>query len=638
MFTDMVGYTVLGQRNESLSLAMLKEQRKLVRPILGRYNGREVKTMGDAFLVEFPSALEAVRCAYEIQRAAREFSIPLPEERRVHLRIGLHLGDVVESDGDISGDAVNIASRIEPLAEDGGVCLTREVFNQVSNKIELRMESIGARPLKNVASPVEVYRIEFPWEGRRPTKETHPDPKRIAVLPFASLSPNPNDEYFADGMTEELISTLSNVQGFTILSRTSIMQYKGAKKSAADIGRELEAGTILEGSVRKAGSRVRITVQLIDPSEDKHLFAQSYDRDLSDIFVVQSEIAELVADSLKVKMLSDVKGRIGRGYTEDTESYTSYLQGLYRMRTYHHEDMPEAIRLFESAISRDPGFAAAYAALSEVYTYGAGEIFSEESGFQKGIEYAEKAVELDERLADGHASLGILAIQNLWDWNLAEHELKRAIELNPSHAIAHMWYGDFLMLGGMFEEAILESKRAEELDPLSGFVRWHAGKILLAARRYGESISKLKESLSIRDAQLRAHVLIGFCYILNGMVGEGLAEMRRANELSMGLAMTLGPLGYALGKAGLPAEAIAAVKKLSAGDRYGIISFFDIALAYTGLGDVDKAVEALGKAHQRREALVVLFNPDVFPMFDPIRSDPRFRAILDSLGLKAKVL
>src|SRR2546427_10198847 len=272
MFTDMVGYTALGQRHESRSLALVEEQRRLIRSILSKHNGREVKTIGDAFLVEFLSAMDAVRCAYDIQRTTREFNISEPVEHKLHLRIGVHLGDVVESQGDISGDAVNVASRIESLADSGGVCLTRQVYDQVQNKFELPMTSLGPKSLKNVDSSVEVNKMVMPWDDARANAPSGHDTKRIAILPFANISPDPADEYFADGMTDELIADLSKIGGIRVVARTSAMRFKGEKTTANQIGQELKIGSLIEGSVRKSKNRVRITVQLIDTQSEEQLW------------------------------------------------------------------------------------------------------------------------------------------------------------------------------------------------------------------------------------------------------------------------------------------------------------------------------------------------------------------------------
>src|SRR5438093_4202167 len=263
MFVDMVRYTALGQRNESLSLALVVEQRKLIRPILRRHRGREIKTIGDAFLVEFANTLDAVRCGYDIQRASREFNFSRPSDRRLMLRIGLHLGDVEKAKGDILGDAVNVASRIQPLAADGCICLTQQVYDQVANKFELPLQTIGKKKLKNLAGPIEVYRVVMPWETE-PTLSDELNPRRVAVLPFANMSPDPGDEYFADGMTEELISVLSKISGLRVVARTSAMRFKGEKATVGRIGQELKVGSLTEGSVRRSSNRVRITIQLID--------------------------------------------------------------------------------------------------------------------------------------------------------------------------------------------------------------------------------------------------------------------------------------------------------------------------------------------------------------------------------------
>ncbi len=276
MFTDMVGYTALGQKDESISLVLIQESSKLLRPIVERHGGTIVKTIGDGFLIQFPDALNGVRCGYDIQRAVKEFNIVLPLDKRFSLRIGIHLGDVVESGGDILGDAVNVASRIEPLSDSGGVCLTQQVYDQVRNKIDLRFTSLGEKLLKNIDLPIEVYKIDLPWDERVLEPKGKIDIRRIAVLPFANISPDSTDEYFADGMTDEIISNLSKIRELKVISRTSIMRYRTTSKNLKEIADDLQVGSILEGTVRKASDSLRITVQLIDTFSDEHLWTQEY--------------------------------------------------------------------------------------------------------------------------------------------------------------------------------------------------------------------------------------------------------------------------------------------------------------------------------------------------------------------------
>src|SRR3989475_461705 len=431
MFTDIVGYTLLGQKNESLSLSLLEEQRRLVREILNRHNGREVKTIGDGFIIEFPSALDAVRCAYDIQGKTREHNVPLPEEKRVHLRIGIHLGDVVESKGDISGDAVNVASRIGPFAENGGISLSRQVYDQVQNKFDLPLVTLGAKTLKNVATPVELYKVTLPWQQERIPSPTQLDKKRIAVLPFANISPNPSDEYFSDGMTEELIATLSRIKSLGVIARTSVIRYKGLTKPVVEIGRELNVGTVLEGSVRVAGKKLRITAQLIDVGTEEHLWSETYDRNLEDAFSIQSEIAKRIARALRVRVLQSETLRLEKKATGIPEAYSLYLKGRHSLNTRTEKGLKDAIQKFESSIKRDPKFALAYTGLADAYSILASyslEYVPPKEGFPKAKTAAERALSLDDHLAEAHASLGLVKFYYEWDWNGAEAEFKKAIE------------------------------------------------------------------------------------------------------------------------------------------------------------------------------------------------------------------
>ncbi|MGI0079276.1 MAG: adenylate/guanylate cyclase domain-containing protein, partial [Nitrososphaerales archaeon] len=326
MFTDIVGYTTLTQNNEPLALKLLERHRDLIRPALSRYGGREVKTIGDAFLVEFGSALQATECAFEIQKILHEYNESASD--KISLKIGIHVGDVIHTQGDVYGDAVNIASRIEPLAKGGGVCISGQVYDQVRNKILYQTTKLETGPLKNISLPTDVYRLDLPWErGDVPDNIALPS-NRIAVLPFVNISPDPNDEFFADGLTEELITNLSLVKGLKIIARTSVMNYKKKEKNISVIGKELGVGTVVEGSVRKAANRIRVTVQVIDANTEEHLWASNYDRSLDDIFAVQSDIASRVSEAIPSN-ISKLKPAQVLSKTEDVRAYMYFLQGKH---------------------------------------------------------------------------------------------------------------------------------------------------------------------------------------------------------------------------------------------------------------------------------------------------------------------
>jgi adenylate cyclase len=335
MFTDVVGFTSLSQRNEALSLQLLEQHRAILRPLFPKHNGREIKTIGDAFLVQFGSALEAVECAVEMQEVIH--NQPGQSAEKLEMKVGIHVGDVVQSEMDVFGDAVNIASRIEPLAKGGEICISGQVFDQVRNKVPFKLVKLEARELKNVAVPIDVYKVELPWEA--PELSSRPvvlPSERVAVLPFVSMSPDPQDEYFADGLTEELITKLSQVGGLEVIARTSVMNYKKKEKNASQIGRELNVGTIMEGSVRKAGNRIRVTAQLINANTEGHLWSSTYDRNLDDIFAVQSDIATSVVGSLPGKISATAAKVPAFDETKDIQAYMYFLQGQALM--YEREE------------------------------------------------------------------------------------------------------------------------------------------------------------------------------------------------------------------------------------------------------------------------------------------------------------
>ena len=632
MYTDMIGYTALGQRDESLSLALVEEQRNLLRPIFKRHNGREVKTMGDAFLVEFPSALDAVRCAYDIQRAIREFNISLPSEKRVRLRVGVHLGDVVEFQGDISGDAVNVASRIEPLAEDGGVCLTRQVYDHVQNKFELPLVSLGSKSLKNVSAPMEIYRMMMPWEEEN-VPSTGFSRKRIAILPFTSLSPDAEDVYFADGMTEELISTISNIGQFSVISRTSVMGYKGTSKKVREIGRELEVGSLLEGSVRKSGSKIRITVQLISVKEDEHLWSRSYDRELNDVFALQCEIATKVAETLQVELADSERARINKPSTESIDAYTLYLKGRFYWNQRTKYGMDSAVAHFEEAIRQAPEFALAYSALADCYgVYSDFGWQKPDDSYPKAKECALKAIGLDPTLAEPHASLGLVLGMYEFNWSEAEKEFKRALELKASYATAHHWYSVQLRIMDRLDESLEQIRQAAELDPLSRIIRQNVGEQLLAMGCYKEGAEQLERLVAGSPEYASARCYLAWAYFLESETDRAMDEMRKAVSISGHDPFYEAAYACLLGLAGRRGDAAQAIERLGARSKVEYVDEATIAFALFGAGRVDEAFSHLEEAYAERSHLLLYFR--TMPWLREFWNDPRWGSLESRLGLQ----
>jgi adenylate cyclase len=634
MLTDMVGYTALAQASEAQALSRLEEHRAILRPAFLRHNGNEVKTMGDAFLVEFPSALEAVQCSIDIQNQMHDRNARAPASEQIQLRIGVHVGDVVHRGGDILGDAVNVSSRIEPLAQAGGVCISEQAYDHVRNKLDLPLEKIEQKNLKNVSLPIDVYRIVMPWELEdKKAEEGAPesDPRRLAVLPMKNMSPDPNDEYFADGMTEELITTLSAVTGLTVIARTSVMQYKNAPKRIAEIGRELNVGTLIEGSVRKSGDKVRITTQLIRAKDEGHLWAQSYDKKLDDIFTVQSEVAQKVAEALKIRFAEEEKRRIERGATRNAEAYTLYLKGMFHWNKRTLLAEKKAVGFFEEAVRVDPTFALGYAGLAHCYQVMAANYEDDPmTCYPKAKEYALKALSLDSDLAEAHTVLAAELVAYERDLTRSEEEFKRAIELDPNYPTAHQWYSQVLGFQRRQSEALREISKALELSPLSLIINTNMVDGCYYAKQFDRGIELSKKVIDMDPTFAFIYPSLILIYLAKSMHVEALQAAETYSKLAEPADAKL-VYANVYAHAGNFYESRRLLSELEGEHKEHHISPYSIALVRFQLGDNDKGFELLERAYRDHDRY--LFAMAIDPELDGVRSDPRYLSMLERIGL-----
>ena len=521
MFTDLVGYSELSQENEELAVELLERHRKIVREILPEHGGNEIKTIGDAFLIEFSSSIRAVKCAAEIQSRFFSYNNLQNKEKQIQLRIGIHLCDIMQDGDDIIGDGVNIASRIEPKAKSGGICISGQIYDQVFNKVDFSFEELKDVNLKNIQQNIRLYHILLPWEksASQPTSEPKTkssskkssmpvlviggiigviavaalifmnikpslggDGNSIAVLPFENMSADKDNEYFSDGMTEEILNSLAQIKELRVISRTSVFTYKERTDvGIAKIGRELDVSHVLEGSVRKSGNKVRITAQLIRSKDDTHLWSQTYDRSLDDIFQVQTEISEAIAQQMKIKLIgATVTER--RGITNKPEALELYMQARYEMNKMSENSLHKAIQLFKDAIAIDPEYALANSGIADCYIameevnhfkyYKSDDI----ENYSNAKSYSQKALEIEPDL--GEALAVVARIKHVLDKDYPEAErlFNNAIELSPDHPTSYDWYGGLLAwrLNDNLKARAMH-KKALKLDPLSPSINASAG-------------------------------------------------------------------------------------------------------------------------------------------------------------------
>ena len=625
MFTDVVGYTAMSSRDENAALELLRKYRALLNSIFPKFEGRVVKTMGDGFLVEFASAVEAVNCSVNLQSEMAHFNSVLEERSWMLVRVGIHVGDVVHSEEDVLGDAVNVASRVEPLADPGGICVTRQVVDQVEGKVPWRLTSMGMKELRNVPNLIEIFRVE--GGPARPMPESgdalH---SRVAILPFSNLSPDPNDRYFADGMTEELISTVSKIGELSVISRSSAMRYRDTSLPMKQIGRELGVGAILEGSVRKAGNRVRIAAQLIEVDTDRYVWSQSYDRDLTDAFAVQGDIAAKVAQGLKIQLLSKDRERLETMPTENPEAYNLYLKGRFYLNERTEDGARRAIRYFEEAIHADPEFAKAYSGVADSY------LILSDYGWMVPAKAGElarmnalKALDLDGSLAEAHASLGLMLVNHEWDFTEGENELKKAMGLNPNYAQAYHWYGVSLSFQRRWNEGLDAVKKALALDPFSLVIRQSVGVMLISMGRHEEGVDILKKVAEESPDLPSVHYYLAISNLLQSRWTEAIEEAKKEVESDRFDPGSKLDLAFAYSESGDKKEAERIlVEVIQKKDAY--VSPTSVALVMLSLGKLTEGREWLNRAFGQKDSSLLYFVS--VPAYAKYASSPEAAEIL----------
>ncbi len=523
---DVAGYSRLMGADEEGTLAQLKAHRRaLVDPKIAEHRGRIVKTTGDGMLVEFASVVDAVRCAIELQRGMAERNAEVPQEKRIEFRVGIHQGDIVVEDQDIFGDGVNVAARLESLAEPGGICVSGRVQEDARGKLDIAFEDAGDQQLKNIERPVRIYRVlsNAAAGSSRPALPL-PGKPSIAVLPFQNMSGDPEQDYFADGMVEEIITALSRFRQLFVIARNSTFTYKGQAADVKQVARELGVRYVLEGSVRKGGNKVRVTAQLIDAASSAHVWAERYDRDVSDVFAVQDEITASVAGVIEPTLADVEQQRVLRKPPERLDAWEAYQRGLWHFNKFGPEENQTAQTFFHRAIELDPNFAPGHYGLAlalqwDIWHYST-RPFSEVQGAP--LTEARIAVSLDDKDAMAHA---VLAHMTMWggEWEAAIAEARTAFALNPNSAFVLSMLGCVLGFGGHREEALnrlQQAMRASPHDPLLWLWTLWTGVIQFNSRKFDAAVERLRQVVRLRPGYNQSKVLIAASLAHLGRIDE----------------------------------------------------------------------------------------------------------------------
>jgi adenylate cyclase len=635
MFTDIVGYTALMQENESAAAAVRQRHREVFQKEHGHYHGEVLQYYGDGTLSIFKSAVEAVECAISMQQ---QFSTG----QSVPLRIGIHLGDIVYDKNDIYGDGVNLASRIESLGIPGSILISDKLNYAVKSHSSISAKSLGYFELKNIKEPVEIYsiinqgiRVPERSELKGKTKEIK---KSIAVLPFMNMSPDPENEYFSDGIAEEILNALVRIEGLLVTARTSSFSFKGKNIDVREIGNQLGVSHILEGSVRKAGNRVRITAQLVSCADGYHFFSETYDRTLEDIFAVQDEIASKIINRLREQLGEEQHGQqLVKATTKNIEAYETYLRGLYYFNQWGDEAMGKAIPFFEKAIKMDDDFGLPHAQLGLCYMFQAfGGKISWELARTKTMVHFERTRQLRTETPEAYFAFFIFYTFHQWNWAAAVEITNKGLELFPNYASLYHALSTLYYIRGDKTARIETHKKGLELDPLSIEMNFFMGVAYIWSLEFEKALPFLNKVLDMVPNHRTAWEYKGWIVAFRGQYEEALAIFEKL-EPAIGYRLHRSTcLGWVYFKQGKKEKAETCLQELlKLGEQASFGFSLDLATLYTCFGDFDKAFHYLEKAIKNKVGDIMMCRSDIF--LEPLKADPRFKdmeALVGEVPLK----
>ncbi|MGK2864947.1 MAG: adenylate/guanylate cyclase domain-containing protein [Chitinophagaceae bacterium] len=636
MFADISGYTSLMQEDESLALMLRHKFKKKLEELINIHQGRIIEFMGDGAMCSFGSTIEAVKAALALQ-------LDMLTDPVVPLRIGLHSGDVLFEEDAIYGDSVNIASRLESFALPGSIFISGKAFDDIKNQKDIQTVSLGMYEFKNVKEQVEIFAISNPGikipgkdilEGKgQKVMANRNNEKSIAVLPFVNMSNDPEQEYFSDGMAEEIINSLVHIKDLNIAGRTSSARFKGKNIDLRDVGEKLGVGTVLEGSIRKQGSRIRITAQLISVEDGFHIWSERYDRDMDDIFAIQDEIALAITEQLKITLLEKDREKITKTATYNSEAYELNLKGRFHL-SRRGSSILTALQFFKQAIALDPGYALAYAGHCDALIIGAAYgFFSGKEVIKEAKQSAETAIKLDDTLGEAYFSLGYYYICLERKWKESKKNFLKAIELNPEYVQARSIYA-MLCLGwveGKFDEAEEQARIAIKREPLSAIDHADFAWTLLMARKFDEALAIAKTGIELDNNSFLSHRIAGLCYIVLQRYNEAIAEFLYLINLSNRHQQAITGLIWAYCSNGNIDEARKLKEELEIRSAMEHIGHIDFGISAAYLGDLDISFDAFEKAYNDLDPHILTIK--CAPYIPAIlRNDPRFQNLLERIG------